>query len=768
MINSNNLFKNLLSLLAITCCSLPIPGQEINWSTENEIIEARVDSLMHDMTRDEKIGQLLLYSLDFSKNITDGGVPKSLAWYKSVHAGCALNVFDDDLKAVQEQLGKASRPGIPVLTMIDAVNGHSFYPGATIFPSQLALSHSWNPALLKDIGRITAIEMAATGIHLNFGPGIDVCRDLRWGRVGETYGEDPYLTGALGVARLQGLQGENLSDPGSVAACVKHFVGYGETIGGRDATACALSERDLRINHLPPFKKAIQEGQTASVMAAYNAVLGVPASSNAWLLNDLLRGEYGFDGLVISDWENYSRLMDTHLTSADSVEAAIQIIAAGNDVPMSSYQLPGALKKALESGRLDPKIIDEACRRVLRLKFKLGLFDHPEKLFPHPEKEKILASAEHIDIALEAAVQSIVLLENKNDVLPLNEKELSRIAVIGPNADNIVAQLGDWSLGFRGQGPWQNEVAERTRKHTTVLQGLKKKLSPAIQIDFTRGCDIKGTDQKNIPHAVELAQQSDVIIAVVGDDRSLTGEQQDRAVMELTGDQLELLRELGKLDQPLITIMMASKPLLMSQVAAYSDALLLAVNPGMAGGEAITELLLGDRNPSGKLTVTIPHHIGQMPANYNQPPGWHGVGYYVDLPSETKKPQYSFGYGLSYTKFEYSNLALDHQEIQADQAVRGRFTITNTGDVAGVEIAQMYLEDRFASVIRPEKILKGFDRITLQPGESKNISFEIQYDELALLTQENKWHVEPGDFVLHIGSSVRAEDLKLNAAFTVR
>jgi beta-glucosidase len=757
--------KQTLILLISLVASCSGPDNKV--LVKSDVIDNKVDSLMQLMTLEEKIGQLLLYSTDFSSNITGGGAPKSLDWYKSNHVGNVLNAFDEDLLIIQKELGENSRLGIPVLTMIDAVNGHSFYPGSTIFPTQLALSQTWNPELLYEVGRVTAVEMAATGINLNYGPGLDISRDLRWGRVGETLGEDPYLTGILGSARIKGQQGEDLSKYGSVAACAKHFVGYGETIGGRDATASNLSERMLRINHLPPFKKAIEDAEVATVMAAYHSVLGVPASANSWLLNDLLRKEYGFDGFVISDWENYSRLMDTHLISKDSIDAAIEIISAGNDMPMSSYQLPYALKTAVEEGLLKESVIDSACNRVLTLKFKLGLFDNESKLYPSPQKHKILANKEHLNIALEAAYQSVVLLENKKDVLPLREETIRSIALVGPNADNIVAQLGDWSLGFRGQGPWQDEVTIRTKKHSTIRMGLEKRIGNVLKINYAMGSSIQGGNKDEISKAVKIAKKSDVIVAVVGDDRSLTGEQQDRAIMNLTGNQIDMLTELSMLGKPMITILLCSKPLMMSQVAEISDVLLLAINPGMRGGDAIAGLLFGDRSPSGKLSVSIPHHIGQMPAHYNQPPGWHGVGYYVDLDSITKTPLYSFGYGLSYTKFEYKEISIENPMLTDGKPLKGSFSVKNIGKTKGVEISQIYLEDKIASVTRPVRTLKGFKRISLEPGEEKKVNFEIPFIDLAILNPQNKWVVEPGKFEVYIGSSANIEDLYLNQEFSV-
>lgn len=760
--------KKIGTLLLTLCCFVETFSQ-INtaYLDSKKSTEERVAILLSQMTLEEKIGQLQLYSMDFSKNITDSGSAKPLAWYKKYHVGSVINALDDDIVLIQKELGENSRLGIPLLTMIDAINGHSFYPNTTIFPSQLALSHTWNKELMYDIGKITATEMAATGVHVNYGPGVDIARDLRWGRVGETFGEDTYLVSQLGLARIQGLQGDDLASYGNVAATAKHFVGYGETVGGRDATEFILSERHLRTEHLPPFKLAISKGNVAMVMAGYHAVNGVPASGNSWLLNNLLRDELGFKGMVVSDWENYSRLIDTHLVSADEIEAAIQIISAGNDMPMSAYALPEALKNAVEKGLLDEAVIDTVCKRVLRLKFQLGLFDNKSKLLPSAKKNKILANSDHMKVALESAYQSVVLLENKNKILPLDETNIKNIAVVGPNADDIVAQLGDWSLGFRGQGPWQREVPQRTKNHTTILKGLQNRVGSNININYVKGSDVLDANFDEISKAVEAARKSDVVIVVIGDNRLLTGEQQDRAVLNFTGKQLEMMERLKQTGKPIITIVVASKPLILEPVVNMSDALVLAINPRMSGGEAVAGIVFGDQNPSGKITVTIPHKVGQLPAHYSQSPGWHGNGHYIDLDSITKKPLYSFGYGMSYTKFQYGALSLNNTKLKKGQALKGTFKLKNIGKVAGTEIAQIYIQDKVASVVRPLKLLKEFKRVNLKPNEEKTIEFEIPYEALSILNFKNKWIVEPGEFTIYIGGSSRDEDLNLKNIFSV-
>ena len=752
----------LLGLILTACSTSPGDYKDANLPTEE-----RVKSLLSQMTLEEKIGQLLLYSLDFSKNITDAGVPADLDFFKAIHTGNVLNAFDEDLVNIQKELGENSRLGIPVMTMIDAINGHAFYPGTTIFPSQLALSHAWNEDLVYQVGRITAKEMAATGIHLNYGPGLDVARDLRWGRAGETFGEDTYLVGRLGLARVKGLQGEKLSDPTSVAACIKHFAGYGETEGGRDATETIISERHLRLHHLPPFELAIKEGKSASVMAGYQAVLGVPASANSWLLNDLLRDEFGFDGLVISDWENYNRLMDTHLVSEDSVQAASQIISAGNDLPMSAFALPKALKQAVDEGLIEEATIDQAVSRVLSLKFELGLFDQAEKRLPKENAKALLATAEHQEVALATARESLVLLSNKENTLPLDASSIKRIAVVGPNADDIVAQLGDWSLGFRGQGPWMQEVAERTQLHRTVLSALQEQYGNQIQIEYVKGSDVNDASFDEIAKARQAAQRADVVIAVIGDNRLLTGEQQDRARLDFTGKQMQMIEAVEASGKPLITVVLASKPLLVKPVVERSEATLLAINPGMKGGQAIVEVLFGAQNPSGKLTMSIPHEIGQVPMHYSQAPGWHGKGYYIDLDSTTKTPLFAFGHGLSYTNFTYSKLELENDQLGTGEALRGSFTVTNSGDRAGIEISQIYVQDQIASVVRPVRLLKGFKKTGLAVGESKTLAFEIPFEDLAILNVQNEWVVEPGRFTLYVGGGSSAEALPLEMEFSV-
>lgn len=733
----------------------------------NATIEARVQDLISRMTLDEKIGQILLYSMDESKNIADGGLQKPFDWYKQNKVGLVLNAIDEDLIKIQTELGTNSRLGIPVLSMIDAINGHAFYPGATIFPSSLALSGTFNEKLMTQIGRVTAKEMSATGIHVTYTPGLDVARDLRWGRVGETLGEDTLLVSKLGVARIKGLQGSQLRDLNSVATSPKHMVGYSQTIGGRDATELLLSERELRTWFFPPFEAAIQEAKAPIVMAAYNSVLGIPASENAWLLNSVLRNEMGFKGFVVSDWENYDRLIDTHKTAKGPVAAAVAMLTSGNDVAMSAYDQPEALREAFKNGLLDEAVLDTSVARILSVKFALGLFDNKEKVFPSSARQQsTLLSKEHQDLAKQAATQSMVLLKNQG-VLPIKAREIKHIALIGPNANDIVAQLGDWSLGFRGQGRWMQEIPQRTASHSTFLNGLVQRAKQdGVRVTYVKGSDVLDNDFLETKKIVQAIGSADLVIAVLGDNRMLTGEQLDRAIMLPTGRQNEMMEIISQANKPTVTVYLSSKPLIITEAARQSDAIIMALNPGMKGGEAFAGLLFGDENFSGRLTLTLPHHTAQTPVYYNQPPGWHGSGYYADLPKETKLPKYPFGYGLSYTEFNYSDLVLDSDKLCKGCPLTGTFKLTNSGEVGGDEVIQLYLTDKVASVTRPERLLVHFDRVFVDSGETKEIKFEIPFERLAVLDKAMKWEVEPGDFDLFISTSSAKKDIQLQIGFS--
>ena len=704
----------------------------------------RAKDLLSRMTMEEKVGQMCQ---------VDGRIDSD-TWIFEKHIGSFLHVTGDAPIHLQEKAEK-TRLGIPILFGIDAIHGHAFYSGATVFPSPLAMSCSWNPELLENVARITACEVILTGLHWTFSPVLCMGRDMRWGRIDETFGEDPYLIGVLARAMIEGYQGKTLSDPYSILACAKHFAAYGETQGGRDSAEADVSERKLRSIFLPPFKEAVDAG-CATFMAGYNAIDGIPCSANRWLLNDVLKEEWGFKGFTVSDWNNVGYLHTTQKV-ASTLEKACEIaVWAGNDMIMSTPDFYEKTVALVKEGIIKEEQLDAACLRILEFKFALGLFDH--KRFPDRSKASSLIGCEsHKKAAYETALQSMVLLKNDNRVLPLS-KEVKRIALIGPNCEDVQSQLGDWSFGTR-------EYPERPTLEyhpeydispiVTVLEGLKQRAGKDIQVVYEKGCDLLDTDKHSISEAVKVASESDVVIAVVGDTNTLNGEMRDRVDLNLTGAQQQLLEALRETGKPLIVVLINGKPLTVPWIKDHGDAILEAWNPGMEGGHAIASILFGDDNPCGKLTISVPCHVGQQPVYYNQLPGWHG-GKYVEMSDE---PLFPFGFGLSYTQYEYTNLTLSATTLKESDTLIASLDVRNAGDYAGTEIVQLYVNDLYCSVTTPIKELKGFARVTLKPGEQQRVSIHLPISSLALIDRHCKSVVEPGAFQIMVGSSSRDEDL---------
>jgi beta-glucosidase len=711
-------------------------------------IEERVEDLLSRMTLEEKVGQMCQLN----------GREEPERWLREKHAGSFLHVMGQVNNKLQK-LAEESRLGIPIIFGIDAIHGHAFWPAATVFPTQLGLSCSWNPELVEEIGRITAKEASATGVHWTFSPVLGTARDLRWGRIDETFGEDPYLIGVLGSALVRGYQGDNLADPHTILACAKHYAGYSGTQGGRDASEADLSKRNMRSLFLRPFRDAVQAG-CATVMAGYQSIDGFPCTGNRWLLRDVLKEEWGFEGFVVTDWNNVGRMHTEQKVCATMEEAAQRAAEAGNDMIMTTPEFFEATVSLVQSGKLDVAHVDEAVRRILRLKFKLGLFDQ-NRYADLEGGADVIGCAEHRQVALEAAYQSIVLLKNQAGLLPLSD-DLKRIAVIGPNADDVKAQLGDW-VSWSGQLR-KSDVAERPRESiVTVLDGIRRRVGATCRVAYVEGCDVLDPSTAGVAEAAELARAADVAILVVGDNLALTGERHDRANLDLTGGQRQLLEAVHATGTPMVVVLINGKPLTIPWVTEHAHAILEAWNPGLEGGTAIAGILFGDRNPSGKLTISFPHHVGQQPVYYNQIPGWH-VEHYADMP---KDPLFAFGYGLNYTRFAISNLRIHTGELAAGETLRVEVDVENTGEQAGTEVVQLYVNDVYSSVTTPVKELKGFQRVDLKPGEKKTVRLEVPYERLALVNKDLETVVEPGEFEVMVGSSSRDQDL-LKGTFVVR
>jgi len=703
-------------------------------------IDRRVEDLLARMTLEEKVGQMCQYSgitMEYERMIREGRI------------GSLLNVFGaDETNRIQRIAVEESRLGIPLIFGLDVLHGYK-----TIFPIPLGLASTWDPDIVRRAASIAAAEAAADGVHWTFAPMVDIARDPRWGRIAEGAGEDPYLGSAMARAYVEGYQGKSLSDPDTIVACPKHYVAYGGAEGGRDYNTVDISERTLREIYLPPFRAAVKAG-AGTLMSAFNDLNGIPASANPHTLRTILRGEWGFEGFVVSDWNAIGELI-THGIAGNIYEAAEKALKAGVDMDMQGDVYRRALVQLVREGRIPEGLIDDAVRRILKIKFMLGLFDRP---YVDPERaKKIIKCREHLEAALEIARKSIVLLKNDGNLLPLS-RDLGSIAVIGPLADDHEAPLGPWSC----LGDPKDVV--------TVLEGIKSKVSPKTKVLYAKGCDIEGSSKEGFDEALRAARESEVVIAVVGESRDMSGEAACRAYLDLPGVQEDLLKALHATGTPIVMVLMNGRPLSISWAAENIPAIIEAWFLGVQAGYAIADVIFGDYNPGGKLPVTFPRTVGQVPIYYNHKntgrpplPDVKWTSKYLDIPYT---PLFPFGHGLSYTRFEYSGLEISPVEVGANDTVKVRFRVRNVGDREGDEVAQLYIRDPVASVTRPVKELKGFKRVTLKPGEEKTIEFTLMLEDLSFLNSEMKRVVEPGEFRVMVGSS--SEDIRLTGSFTVK
>jgi beta-glucosidase len=707
-------------------------------------IDSRVEDLLARMTPAEKAGQLMQYPgfmPDLEERVANEGI------------GSILCMVGERQVAGPAKAALRSRLGIPLLVGIDAIHGHSMWYTATIFPSQLGLSCSWSADLCERVARATAVEMAHTGIHWTFSPVLCMPRDLRWGRTGETFGEDGLIIGRLGAAMVRGYQGPDLAAPDAVAACAKHFVGYGESHGGRDASESDHSRRKLRWLFFPPFQAAVEAG-CASFMTAYHAIDGVPCVFNRWMITEVLRGEWRWDGMVVTDWDIVGRMVRDRRNARDLPDATRRTLAAGNDLVMSTPACRQVVIDALADGSLPVAVVDEAVRRVLRLKFRLGLFENP-RLPDDEAANRVAGNPAHRQLALEAARSSIVLLRNRTGVLPLAAQRLRRVAVVGPTSDDANEQLGDWQLGgHQGHGI----MARHPRAATvTVLDGLRERLGADVEVRHARGCNADPSDPglDRIPHAVHAATGADVCVLVLGDTLPQIGDLKSTATLELTGGQRQLFDALAATGVPLVVVLQCSKPLAVPYIAKRADAVLVAFNPGMEGGRALAEILLGDVSPSGRLTISWPVHVGQQPVAYDGMPGTHQTTY-PDLPqADGFNPVFWFGEGLGYTTFSYRALRLASTTLRAGEQLDLSFTLTNSGERQGIETVQVYIRDLCTSVSWPDKRLKAWKHVELASGVSDIVRFSIPYRDLALCDADGNWVIEPGEFEVIVAPSAK-------------
>jgi beta-glucosidase len=697
-------------------------------------IERRIDALLARMNLEEKLGQMSQSSslrAPLSDSIKDE-IRKG-RWGSFLNAGGPAERAEAQRIAVKE-----SRLGIPLLFGRDVIHGYR-----TVFPIPLGQSASWDPELVRQAARIAGREAAATGIHWTFAPMLDITRDPRWGRVAETLGEDPYLTSMLGAAMVRGFQGDALDSPDAVAACAKHYVGYGAAEGGRDYNTTWIPEVQLRNVFLPPFRAARDAG-AATFMSAFNDLNGVPASANPFTLRQVLRNEWGFDGFVVSDWNSILELI-SHGIAAGEKQAALESARAGVDMEMVSTTYFEHLKSAVESGELDLKVIDDAVRNILRVKFRLGLFDNR----PQPtsvESQSIAPDA--LDIARRIAQESVVLLKNEASALPLSPAV--RVAVIGPLADSPMDQMGAWVLDGR---------ASDVR---TPLAALREKLSEA-RVAWAPGLkNSRDTSREGFAAAVQAARNADVALLFLGEEQVLSGEAHSRAFLNLPGAQEALVDEIARTGKPVITIILAGRPLTFHHIAEKSKAVLYAWHPGTMGGPAITDLLFGDASPSGRLSITFPRAVGQIPIYYahmntGRPPSEKELGIPTGTPVDPRgftskyldvdfTPEYPFGFGLAYTTFQYSNMTLSSPQMRMGGSITVSADVANTGSRESDEVVQLYIRDLVGSITRPVRELKGFERVHLKPGEKRTVSFTLHSNDLAFYNSRMQLAAEPGQF----------------------
>lgn len=742
-----------LKLFSACLLMLPFFACTQQGGKEN-VIEQKVDELLGKMTLQEKVGQMNQLS-------PNGDVEEMAALIREGKVGSFLNLTNPELvNKVQEIAVKESRLGIPVLMSRDVIHGYK-----TIFPIPLGQAATFNPQIVEDGARVAAVEASADGIRWTFAPMIDVSRDARWGRMAESCGEDPYLNAVMGVAMVKGFQGDSLKAPTSIAACAKHFVGYGASEAGKDYNSTFIPERLLRNVYLPPFE-AVAKAGCATFMTSFNDNDGVPSTGNSFILKEVLRNEWDYDGMVVTDWASATEMIP-HGFCKDRKEVAEKAVNAGVDMEMVSGAFIENLEALVKERKVSEAAIDDAVRNILRLKFRLGLFDHPYVV----TEQTVKYAPEHLAKAKEAAEQSVILLKNDNAILPLNEK-VHTVAVVGPMADAPHDQLGTW-------------VFDGEKEYTqTPLKALQEIYGEKVQIIYEPGLAYSRDKRtEGIARAVAAARRADVVLAFVGEEAILSGEAHSLADLNLRGAQQELIEALSKTAKPLVTIVMAGRPLTIGKEVNESSAVLYSFHPGTMGGPALADILFGKVVPSGKTPVTFPKMVGQSPIYYahnhtgRAPSGKETL--IDDIPVEAGQtslgcssfymdagfgPLFPFGYGLSYTTFGYDKLNLSADKLRTGETLTASVNITNTGEYAGTEVVQLYIRDKVGSVTRPIKELKGFQRVTLQPGETETVTFNLPVSDLAYWNIDMKKVVEPGEFTLWLGTN---SDEGLSADFEV-
>jgi beta-glucosidase len=728
-------------------------------------IEKRVADLMQRMTLEDKVSQMNQFvglehmrsgnpnddkanndAQGFYKDLSINDVTKLTIDGK---IGSFLHVLTAKEANYLQELALKSPLKIPLLIGIDAIHGNALVSGTTVYPSPIGLASTWDDSFLYSVGKQTAKEMRATGSHWAFTPNIDILRDPRWGRVGETLGEDPFMVGNMGASMINGFQQGDFTGTQKVIACAKHLIGGGESINGLNAAPADISIRTLREVHLPPYKKAIDAG-VYSIMAAHNELNGIPCHMNKWLMTDILRDEFGFNGFYVSDWLDIERINTLHHTANDMKEASYLSVDAGMDMHMHGPKFTEAIIASVEEGKLSINRVNDACRKILTAKFKLGLFEN--RFVNLEKKEELIFTEEHKATALESARKGIVLLKN-NGILPLQKTTSKKnIFVTGPNANNQ-SILGDW------------HAAQPDKNVTTIYEGIKALgETKGYSVNyFNSGENIRKIKDSKIKEATKRAKNADFAIVVVGDNSmrykwkdKTAGENMARASLDLFGKQLDLIQAIEKTGTPVIIVLVNGKPISEPWLQKNIPAIIESWEPGNLGGQAVAEIVFGDVNPSGKLPLTVARSVGQLRMIYNHKPS----AYFHKYADEKKTPLYPFGYGLSYTNYKYSKPLLSNTSLNKEDKIIVTTEITNTGEVDGEEIAQLYIRDNVSSVTRPVKELKGYQRVFLKAGETKKIKFTVNSESLAFYDIDMNYVVEPGTFTIMTGSSSNDKDLK--------
>lgn len=754
-------------------------------------VDARVKDLLKRMTLEEKVGQLCtLLGWDmYEKNGSSVGVSQVFKdvitkrhigsfwatlradpWTKkTLETGLSPKMSAEATNALQRYMMENTRLGIPLLLAEECPHGHMAI-GTTVFSTSIGQASTWNPALIQEMAAAIAKEARVQGAHIGYGPVLDLVREPRWSRLEETYGEDPYLIGQMGIAMVKGFQGTNINSGSNVISTLKHFAAYGSPEGGHNGGIALTGLRDLYASYLPPFRDAIKAG-ALSIMASYNSIDGVPCSTNSFLLKDVLVKDWGFKGFSISDLGGIPGVRSNHKVAATMEEAAALSINAGLDADLGGEAYGDALIQAVNNKRVTMATIDTAVAHVLRLKFTMGLFDKP--YVDVATAEQTVGTAATKQLAKRVAAESIVLMKNQHNLLPL-KKTIKKLAVIGPNADNIYNQLGDYT------------APQPAEKIVTVLEGIQAKVSPETKVTYVKGCAIRDTAHSSINEAVAAAQDADAVVIVLGGSSARdfetsyqstgaaevksaevavsdmeSGEGYDRVSLDLMGLQSQLLQRVVATGKPVVLVLIEGRPLNINWAAVHVPAIVNAWYPGQEGGHAVADVLFGDYNPAGRLPVSIPKSVGQLPVYYNYKNASRHD--YVEMDA---KPLYSFGHGLSYSTFDYSNVRSTVQETAGNVKVTVKFMLKNTSAIAGDEVAQLYIRDDFSSVVTAAMQLKKFQRVHLAAGEQKEITFELLPEDLKLLGAAMKWVVEPGSFTVMVGAS--SEDIRLKDKFGIK